>query len=203
VLFIFGAEAYHFSRDAKSSTDTASQAAFNQATTKARPTAKPTPSAARSSPSAAASLSLRTLKPVSATAYGPSGPDVGNPQIAAKAIDGSSSTAWQSKAYGSPDFDGLQTGTGVLLDLGHPVTVVSAEIAIGAPGAWVEVRGGTSDSPSALSVIGGTKDAGTTTTIRPQQTPIRYLLIWFTTLPQTTAGNYQASIQNVTLQGHS
>ena len=67
----------------------------------------------------------------------------------------------------------------------------------------MEVRGGASDSPSALSVIGGTKDAGATTTIRPQQTPIRYLLIWFTTLPQTTVGNYQASIQNVIVQGHS
>ena len=94
-------------------------------------------------------------------------------------------------------------GTGVLLDLGHPVTVVSAEVTIGAPGAWVELRGGTSDSPDALPVIGGTKDAGATTTIRPQQTPIRYLLIWFTTLPQTPIGNYQASIQNVTIQGHS
>jgi cytoskeletal protein RodZ len=203
VLFIFGAEAYHFSRDAKSSTDTASQAAFNQATTKARPSAKSTAPAAKASPSAAASLSLRTLKPVSATAYGPSGPDVGNPQIAAKAIDASSATAWQSKAYTSSDFDGEQSGTGVLLDFGHPVTVVSADITVGIPGAWIELHGGTTDSPSALSVIGGTKDAGATTTIRPQQHPIRYLLIWFTTLPQTAVGNYQASIQNVTVQGHS
>ena len=203
VLFIFGAEAYHFSRAGNSTTD-ASQAAYNQVTTQPRPAAaKPTPSAAKTSPSAAASLAIRTLKPVSATAYGASGAEAGDPQIAAKAIDASSSTAWQSKAYGSPDFDGLQSGTGVLLDLGRPVTITSATITIGVPGAWVELRGGTSDSPSALPVIGGTKDAGATTTIRPQQTPIRYLLIWFTTLPQTPAGNYQASITNVTLQGHS
>jgi cytoskeletal protein RodZ len=199
VLAIFGAEAYHFAHDGDSLTDSAGQAAYSQATTRAQPT----PSATKARPSATASLSPQTLKPVSATAYGSSGAEAGNPQIAAKAIDASSSTAWQSKAYNSPDFDGLQTGTGVLLDLGRPVTVTSAEIAIGAPGAWVELRGGTSDSPADLSVIGGTKDAGPTTTIRPQQTPIRYLLIWFTTLPQTTAGNYQATIQNVTLQGHS
>lgn len=203
VLAIFGAEAYHFAHDGNGLTDSAGQAAYNQATTRAQPTAKPTPSAARTTPSAAASLSLQTLKPVSATAYGSSGAEAGDPRIAAKAIDASSSTAWQSKAYGSPDFDGQETGTGVLLDLGHAVTVTSAEIAIGAPGAWVELRGGTSDDPSALTVIGGTKDAGATTTIRPQQTPIRYLVIWFTTLPQTAAGNYQATIQNVTLQGHS
>ena len=204
VLFIFGAEAYHFAHDGNSATDSAGQVAYNQATTRAQPTTtKPAQPTAKASPSAAASLSVRALKPVNATAYGSSGAEAGDPRIAARAIDASSSSAWQSRAYGSPDFDGLQTGTGVLLDLGHPVTVVSAEIAIGAPGAWVEVRGGTSDSPSALSVIGGTKDAGTTTTNRPQQTPIRYLLISFTTLPQTTAGNYQASIQNVTLQGHS
>jgi cytoskeletal protein RodZ len=204
VLAIFGGEAYHFARDATTSTETAGQAAYNQATTHAQPaTAKPSRPKAKASPSAAASLTLRTLKPVSASAYGSSGTETGNPQIAARAIDASSSTAWQSKAYNSPDFDGLETGTGVLLDLGHPVTVVSAEVTIGAPGAWVELRGGTSDSPDALPVIGGTKDAGATTTIRPQQTPIRYLLIWFTTLPQTPIGNYQASIQNVTIQGHS
>jgi hypothetical protein len=201
VLAIFGAEAYHFAYD--TGRTTASYAAYNQATTRPlppKPKAKVTP-VAKSSPSAAATL--RTLKPVSATAYGPSGAETGNPLIAAKAIDASPSTAWQSKAYSSPDFDGDQTGTGVLLDLGRPLTVVSATITIGAPGAWIEVRGGTSDDPSALSVIGGTKDAGSTTTIRPQQTPIRYLVIWFTTLPQTPAGNYQATIENVTLQGHS
>lgn len=198
VVAIFGAEAYHFAHDGNSLTDTAGQAAYNQATTRAQPT-KP---AAKARPSAAASLSLQTLKPVSATAYGSSGPEAGDPQIAARAIDASSSTAWQSKAYGSPDFDGQETGTGVLLDLGHPVTVVSVNLAIGTPGAWIELRGGTSDTPSALTVIGGTKDAGATTTIRPQQTPVRYLVIWFTTLPQTPIGNYQASIENVTLQGH-
>jgi cytoskeletal protein RodZ len=199
VLAIFGAEAYHFAFDTGSTT--ASYAAYSQATVQPQtPKVEATRPVAKSSPSPAA---LRTLKPVSATAYGPSGPETGNPLIAAKAIDASSSTAWQSKAYGSPDFDGEQAGTGVLLDLGRPLTVVSATITIGVPGAWIEVRGGTSDSPSALSVIGGTKDAGSTTTIRPQQTPIRYLVIWFTTLPQTPAGNYQATIANVTLQGHS
>ena len=201
VLAIFGAEAYHFFRDV-TPTETAGQAAYSQATTRPAPTTKPSHSA-KPTPSATPSLTLRTLIPVSASGYGPSGPETGNPQIAAKAIDSDPSSAWQSKAYNSPDFDGQSTGTGVLLDLGHPVTVVSATISIGVPGAWVQLRGGTSDTPDALPVIGGTKDAGATTTIRPQQTPIRYLLIWFTTLPQTPIGNYQASIENITLQGHS
>jgi hypothetical protein len=37
--------------------------------------------------------------------------------------------------------------------------------------------------------------------IRPQQIPIRYLLIWFTSLPRASSGAYQASVYNVTLQG--
>jgi cytoskeletal protein RodZ len=204
VLVIFGGEAYHFAHDANNSAESADQAAYNKVTTRPHPaTAKPTASAAKASSSPAASLSVQTLKPVSATAYGPSGAEAGNLEIAAKAIDADSSTAWQSKAYSSPNFDGLTTGTGVLLDLGRPVTITSAKVSIGVPGAWVELRGGASDSPTALQVMGGTKDAGATTTIRPQQAPIRYLLIWFTTLPQTAVGNYQASIYNVTLQGHS
>ncbi|HWG12539.1 MAG TPA: helix-turn-helix domain-containing protein [Streptosporangiaceae bacterium] len=212
VLVIFGGEAYHFARDANPSTKSAAQAAFNRATPrhqapKAKPAGSHSSAKASSSPSPqnlkpSSSPSPQNLQPVNASAYGPWGVTGDNPQAAGMAIDASSSTAWQTNPYSSADFGGQQTGTGLLIDLGQPEIIVSAELNIGSPGAYVEIRGGPSDSPTALKTIGSTRNAGSTTTIRPQEKLVRYLLIWFTALPRTTTGAYQASIYNITLQGH-
>jgi cytoskeletal protein RodZ len=203
VLVIFGGEAYHFARDASPPAENAAQAAFNRATTHHQPQkAKPAGSHSSASPSPSPSPSVQTLQPVNATAYGPWGATGDNPQAAGMAIDASSSTAWQTNPYSAPDFGGQQAGTGLLIDLGQPETILSAYLNIGSPGAYVELRGGPSDDPNALKTIGGTKNAGRTTTIHPRETPVRYLLIWFTRLPQITSGVYQASIYNITLQGH-
>ena len=44
--------------------------------------------------------------------------------------------------------------------------------------------------------------AAASTTIRPQEIPVRYILVWFTSLPQTSSGSYQASLYNISFQGH-
>lgn len=209
VLVIFGGEAYHFAHVGANNSENAAQAAFNRATAKPQPSKKPKPSASAShaapSPSATPTVQTQTqtLNPVSATAYGPWGVTGDNPQDASQAIDGSSSTAWQSDWYSTANFGGLKTGTGLLIDFGKPVTIVSADLSLGTPGAYVQVRGGDSSSPNVLKTIGGTKDAGDSTTIRPQETPVRYLLVWFTGLPQASSGSYQASLYNISFQGHS
>ncbi len=204
VLVIFGGEAYHFAHVGANTSENAAQAAFNRATTKSQPAKKPKPSASAShaTPSPSATPALQALKPVSATAYGPWGVTGDNPQDAGQAIDGSSSTYWQSDWYSSADFGGLKSGTGLLIDFGKPVTIDSADLSLGDPGSYVELRGGDTSSPTALKTIGGTKNAGDSTTIRPQETPVRYLLVWFTKLPQTSSG-YQASLNNISFQGHS
>ena len=204
VLVIFGGEAYHFAHVGANTSENAAQAAFNRATSKSQPAKKPkpSPSAGHATPSPSATPTLQTLKPVSATAYGPWGVTGDNPQDAGQAIDASSSTAWQSDWYSTADFGGLKTGTGLLIDFGKPVTIVSADLSLGDPGAYVQLRGGDSSSPTVLKTIGGTKNAGDSTTIRPQETPVRYLLVWFTKLPQTSSG-YQASLNNISFQGHS
>jgi cytoskeletal protein RodZ len=206
VLVIFGGEAYHFAHVGANTSENAAQAAFNRATTKPQPshTSKPVASArhAKPSPSPSASLTSQTLSPVAATAYGPWGVTGDNPQDAGQAIDASSSTAWQSDWYSSAHFGGLKSGTGLLLDFGKPVTIVSADLNLGHPGTYVELRGGDSSSPNVLKTIGGTKNAGDSTTIRPQEISVRYLLVWITSLPQTSSG-YQASLYNISFQGHS
>jgi cytoskeletal protein RodZ len=210
VLVIFGGEAYHFAHAGSNASENAAQAAFNRATTKHQPSKKakpsPSPTHAKPSPSATpapATPAPGTLEPVSAKAYGPWGVTGDNPDGASQAIDASSSTPWQTESYTSASFGGLKTGTGLLIDFGKPVTIVSADLNLGTPGAYVQLRGANSPSASILKTIGGTKDAGDTTTIRPQEIPVRYLLVWFTSLPQTSSGLYQGSIYNISFQGHS
>jgi cytoskeletal protein RodZ len=207
VLVIFGGEAYHFAHVGANTSENAAQAAFNRATTKHQPSkkAKPTPSPthAKPSPSPSASPAQGTLKPAAARAYGPWGVTGDHPDQAGQAIDASSSTPWQTEAYSSASFGGLKTGTGLLIDFGKPVTIISADLNLGTPGAYVQLRGANSPSASILKTIGGTKNAGDSTTIRPQEIPVRYLLVWFTSLPQTSSGLYQASIYNISFRGHS
>ena len=209
VLVIFGGEAYHFAHESRNNSENAAQAAFNRATTKHQPSKKAKPSAsptrtkpAHPKPSPSATPTVQTLHPVSARAYGPWGVTGDNPQDAGQAIDASSSTAWQSQWYSSASYGGLKTGTGLLVDFGRPVTIVSADLNFGVPGAYVQLRGANSPSASILKTIGGTKDAGTSTTIRPQEIPVRYILVWFTSLPPTSSGSYQASLYNISFQGH-
>jgi hypothetical protein len=207
VLVIFGGEAYHFAHVGANTSENAAQAAFNRATTKHQPSKKakpsPSPTHAKPSPSATPTPARGTLAPVSARAYGPWGVTGDNPDKASQAIDSSSSTPWQTESYTSASFGGLKTGTGLLIDFGKPVTIVSADLNLGTPGAYVQLRAANNPSASVLKTIGGTKDASDTTTIRPQEIPVRYLLVWFTSLPQTSSGLYQASIYNISFQGHS
>ena len=87
---------------------------------------------------------MRALAPVSAAAFGVSGAGQGdNPQTAPLAIDGSRATAWRTDWYTTARFGNLYPGTGLLLDMGHPVTVTAARVTLGrAPGADLQLRVG-------------------------------------------------------------
>lgn len=154
------------------------------------------------SPSPASSP--RTLVPVSATAFGPSGTASGdNPSHAALAIDASTATAWQTDWYASAAFGNLQTGTGLLIDMGRPVRITRVRINLGtARGANLIVRTEKTPAPPGEQGQAGASDAGGTvrlTLARPKRA--RYLLIWLTLLPPDSAGTFQGGIYNVTITG--
>ena len=201
VLAIFGVEAYHFGQDMRPASENTARPRSTvppPPSTPNRPPPSPRPNRPRR-PTHATAPAVETLKPVSATAYGPYGVQGDNPQDASKAIDIHGRTAWTSDWYSTAEFGNTQTGTGLLLDLGHDVTINSALIVVGAPGATIQLRAGTSKSD--LAIIGGAKNASSTTMIRPEQIRVRYLLIWFTALPPDSDGTYQAAVYNVDLQG--
>jgi hypothetical protein len=144
------------------------------------------------------------LVPVSAVAFGPSGPGSGdNARNASLAIDASTATAWMTDWYRSARFGNLQAGTGLLLDMGRPVKITRARILLGsAPGADLELLTGNVAELGSLREQASADDAGGTvrlTLASPQR--VRYVLIWFTLLPADSAGTFRAAVYDVRLRG--
>ncbi len=163
------------------------------------------PSSARTGQaSPPASPSLRVLVPVGASAFGPSGNGSGdNPQGAALAIDGSAVTAWRTSWYRSAAFGNLQAGTGLLIDMGHPVRITRVLIVLDAArGANLELLTGRLPVMAKERVQARVVDGGGMLHLRlarPERA--RYLLIWFTLLPPDSAGTFREAIYSVRLKG--
>jgi hypothetical protein len=164
-------------------------------------TANPAPKTSQSPARRTPTLQAQTLTPVSAAAAGPGGGD--NPQLARRAIDGSDATAWHTDWYTTAQFGNLYPGTGLLLDMGHPVTITAVRISLGsASGARLQIRVGASRElagrPPAARVAGARGSVRLPLT-RPAHG--RYVLLWLTRLPADPAGTFQASVYNIKLTG--
>lgn len=165
-----------------------------------RPSPRSTPSGPASPAATPTAVPVTQLTPVSAVAFGPDGTSDGdNPQGASQALSGDPAAPWHTSWYTTARFGNLQTGTGLLVDLGRTVTATSVTIGLGnTPGADLEVRAGT--SVAGLRVVARKADAGGTVRLRLASRPhARYLLIWFTLLPPDSAGTYQAYVSRVTV----
>jgi hypothetical protein len=164
---------------------------------------RPGPTATRGSTPPAASAA-GPLTPASARPFGPRGAaDGDNPQHAPHVISGGVGGGWDTNWYATAGFGGLQSGTGLLLDLGSADTVTSATIELG-PGAGssLQLRAGSTPALGDLRTVASASGVGGTVTLRPRP-PVRarYLLIWFTKLPRDRSGTYQAAIRQVSLAG--
>jgi cytoskeletal protein RodZ len=171
--------------------------------------AAPTAAASTAPPTAPAprpAVTAQTLVPVSATAFGTSGTGQGdNPQDAQLAIDRDAATAWSTDWYTTAQFGNLYPGTGLLLDMGRPVTITTARIILGsAPGAGLQLRVGSAPALADLPPVAHAANAGGVVSVR-LATPARgrYVLIWFTSLPPDPAGTFQASVYDVRLKGRA
>ena len=164
-------------------------------------------STAQASPTATPSASpvaTQTLTPAQVTAFGPAGTaDGDDPQRASFAIAGDPATPWYSDWYTTSDFGHLQAGTGLLLDMGHPVTISSVRLVLGGhPGASVQLRAGSQPVLADLHTVATSTGAGSIVELSlTSPAHARYLLIWFTELPPDNAGTYQASIYAIKVQG--
>lgn len=170
-----------------------------------RPTASASssPTASSSSPAVATGPAAK-LTVANATAFGPDGTSDGdNPGMASRVLRGGG--AWDSSWYATAEFGHMQSGTGILLDMGHAVMVNSVGLVLGAAaGADVQVRLGDAADLDSMSTAANMPDARGTLHL-PLSSPAsaRYVLIWFTRLPVKSPGKYQVSLYKATVDGHA
>jgi hypothetical protein len=189
----------------------AAQAALRPTAAASARSATPVPSPSISSPAPRAvsshvpnAVAARLLTVASAAAYGPDGTSDGDhPDLAPGIIDGGDGQPWHSSWYASPEFGNLQSGTGLLLDMGETVNLSGVQLVLGtAVGADIQVQVGDAPLPDELSVAASASDVGGTVQLR-LNTPVsgRYVLIWFTQLPPISQGKYQATVYSAAVYG--
>lgn len=146
----------------------------------------------------------RMLTPVSAAAFGPPGAGQGdNNDLARLAIDAYPATAWRTDWYATARFGNLSPGTGLLVDMGRPTTITAARITLGpAHGAALQLRVGAAPTLADLTPVAHRANAKGIVRLR-LTTPARgrYVLLWFTRLPQDPAGTFQANVYSLRLEG--
>jgi cytoskeletal protein RodZ len=176
-----------------------------QGSTAQSSTAQASASQAATSPTPSASpVTVQALAPASVAAFGPVGTaDGDDPQRAALAICGDRASPWISQWYATARFGALKQGTGLLLDMGRPVTVASVRLSLVNSGADIQLRAGSKPVPAWLPRVATAANAGGTVRLQPAApVHVRYVLIWFTKLPPDNAGHYQAAVYRITVQGH-
>ena len=157
------------------------------------------------SPAQAAPAPVRSLHVAGAEAFGPNGlADGDDSQGAMSVVRHSSQGPWQTQWYATAAFGNLKDGTGLLIDMGHQVTITSVRINMaGYRGANLQLRvGDSAGDPSSMRVAAHKSGVGGTVRVTlssPQH--VRYVLIWFTQLPPDGAGTYQATVYHVAVNG--
>lgn len=146
----------------------------------------------------------QALAPASIAAFGPGGAGQGDsPQLAGQALADKAAAPWHSAWYTTANFGNLQSGTGLLLDMGRPVTIISARMTLGhLPGADVTLRIGNRPTLSSLSAVARANDAAGVVKLKTTPATGRYVLVWFTKLPPDQAGTFEVSVYDIKLRGH-
>ena len=127
-------------------------------------------------------MAARLLTIASAAAYGPDGTSDGDhPDLAPGIINGGDGQPWHSSWYASPEFGNLQSGTGLLLDMGETVNLSRVRLVLGSPvGADVQVQVGDTSLAAELPVAASASDVGGTVQLRlcaRGQRPVRADLV--------------------------
>lgn len=180
---------------------TSVQSAAPAASTVPSVSSSPAPSATTSPAPSAAAASLLMI--ASAAAYGPDGTSDGDhPDLAPGIINGGDGQPWHSSWYASPEFGNLQSGTGLLLDMGEIVNLSRVQLVLGTPvGANVQVQVGDTALAAELSVAASASDVGGTVQLRLRPASGQYVLIWFTQLPPSGQGKFQVSVDSAAVYG--
>ena len=138
------------------------------------------------------------------TSFDPEGDGTENDDATGLAVDRDPTTFWSTSVYrDNPNFGGLKSGVGILVDLGRPRSVRLAELALTQDGAVVELRAGNQQPNEAvdLPVVASTADGRSRTRLDiDPAVSARFWLVWFTSVPRDDGG-YGVGVAEVALLG--
>ena len=144
LLAAIGYLAYNIFAGSSQATNSAHSAPARPAISPSAVPSSPAPTQAQTpSPSPKPTPRVRALAPAGAQALGVGGQgdDTANAHLA---IDGHPGTAWHTDWYTTAAFGNLYAGTGLLVDMGRPVTITTARIRFGpGHGGGFQLRVGT------------------------------------------------------------
>jgi hypothetical protein len=144
------------------------------------------------------------IKVADASSFDPDGDGQENTNMADLAIDSDRTRGWQTEGY-NQNFGpgGIKPGVGLVLDLGRAQEVAKLSLTL-APtaGSQVTIYGANDPAPTALE--GWTALTGEPATVTDRKSfnlegSHRYLMIWFSSLPQDETGKYRGGVTNVSL----
>lgn len=147
------------------------------------------------------------VKPTKATVFSPDG-EVDNPGQADMAIDGDSTTSWETDTYNDPvPFPGFKNGVGLMLQLPQPTVVGSVTLDVPSTGTKVEIRSSPTPNPSKLDDTTVLTSAtalkpGSNTIAVNASSPTFNLLVWISTLG-TKDGKSRSAISQLTIRAAS
>lgn len=158
------------------SDDSSSSASPAPATVAAPPKPKPKPSARRPAPA-------RFVRLTAAGAFDPEGDGHERDEEAPLAVDGSPSTFWRTERYSRF----FKSGVGLVLDAGRRVRVRQVVVDSPTPGIRAEIRLG-SVRTGPFTRVSPPRTLTARTTFPVSGAAGRYVVVWITALPPSSAG---------------
>ena len=144
---------------------------------------------------AAPAGALAEPKALPASSFDPEGDHEENQPTAAYVADGDPTTAWKTDRY-NDNFPKLKPGVGVYVDLGHNQKIRAVELAA-TPGYMAEVF--VADRPGRDLAGWGKPRAAGSGKFNLSGASGRYVLVWFTSLPQVEGG-YKVEVAEITVE---
>jgi hypothetical protein len=132
----------------------------------------------------------------------PPGDGQENSNMADLAIDPERGRGWQTEGYKQNLGDGgIKPGVGLILDLGRPQEVGKLALTLAPTGGSTVAIYGSNDRPATLDrwiELGSPRTARNRASFDLEGSH-RYLLIWFSSLPQDSEGKYRGGVTSVSL----
>ena len=147
------------------------------------------------------------VKPVRATVFSPGG-EADNPDEAERAIDGKSSTVWNTDTYkDAAPFPGFKNGVGLMLELPQPTVLSAVNVNVSSTGTEIEIRSSSTATPSSLDdttelTPAKRVQAGNNRIPVNNAAPTSYVLVWITKLGATN-GESRSALSDITLEADS